>query len=83
MTLGKMTQTINSLKNQLSLLSTQERADLAYFLIHSLDEEVDTDNDVESAWDLELTRRMEEINRGIASGESSSDVFSQLREKYS
>jgi putative addiction module component (TIGR02574 family) len=59
----------------------QDRAELAYFLIHSLDEDVD--DDAEIAWDAELERRMQEITNGTASGEPSSNVFAELREKYS
>lgn len=62
-----MTETVEKLRLELSQLSIQERAELAYFLIHSLDEDVD--NDVEIAWDVELTRRMEDISSVIASGE--------------
>jgi putative addiction module component (TIGR02574 family) len=76
-----MTETAEKLKIELSQLSTKERAELAYFLIHSLDDEVDYD--VESVWDIELTRRMQEINSGIASGKPASQVFVELREKYS
>lgn len=76
-----MTETAEKLKIELSQLSVEERAELAYFLIHSLDEEVDYD--VERAWDVELTRRMQEINNGTASGEPSSQAFTDLREKYS
>jgi putative addiction module component (TIGR02574 family) len=76
-----MTETAEKLKIELSQLSTQERAELAYFLIHSLDEDVD--DGVESAWDIELTRRMQEIHSGTASGEPSNKVFTELREKYS
>jgi len=38
---------------------------------------------VEVAWDRELTRRLDEILSGKAIGESSNQVFSKLREKYS
>ncbi len=48
-----MTETAEKLKIELSQLSIAERAELASFLIHSLDEE--SDYDVESAWDVELT----------------------------
>ena len=47
-----MTETEKKLKLQLSQLSVQERAELAHFLIHSLNE------DVEIAWNAELARRM-------------------------
>jgi putative addiction module component (TIGR02574 family) len=75
-----MTETAEKLKIKLSQLSTKERAELAYFLIHSLDEEVD--DDVESAWEIELTRRMQEIDNGSAAGKPSHQVFTELREKY-
>jgi putative addiction module component (TIGR02574 family) len=78
---AKLTETAERLKLELSQLSVKDRAELAYFLIHSLDEEVD--NDVESAWDVELIRRMQEINEGTASGKPSNQVFTELREKYS
>lgn len=76
-----MTETAEKLKLELSQLSTKERAELAYFLIHSLEQEAD--DDVESTWDTELTRRMQEIRNGTASGEPSTQVFNELREKYS
>ena len=76
-----MTETAEKLKLELSQLSVKDRAELAYFLIHSLDEEVDYD--AESAWEVDLTRRMQEINKGTASGKPSDQVFTELREKYS
>jgi putative addiction module component (TIGR02574 family) len=76
-----MTEIAEKLKTELSQLSQEERAELAYFLIRSLDEEVDSD--VENAWDDELTRRLEAIDIGTASGKPASQVFADLREKYS
>jgi putative addiction module component (TIGR02574 family) len=77
----EMTETAEKLKIELSRLSIKERAELADFLIHSLDEEVDYD--VESAGDVELVRRMKGINNGTASGQPSHQVFTELREQYS
>lgn len=76
-----MTETAEKLKVELSQLSTEDRAELASFLIHSLDEEID--HEVESLWHVELTRRMQEINSGTASGKLSDQVFAELRQKYS
>jgi putative addiction module component (TIGR02574 family) len=76
-----MTETAEKLKAQLSQLSTQERAELAHFLIHSLDEGVDAD--VETVWDTELARRLEEIRSGNTVGEPADKVFAELRKKYS
>ncbi|MDZ8093624.1 MAG: addiction module protein [Nostoc sp. DedQUE05] len=59
----------------------EERAELAYFLSHSLDKEVDKDIDL--AWDIQLTQRLEDISSGIVSGEQSDKVFTELRDKYS
>jgi len=58
-----LTETAEKLKVQLRQLSTQERAELAHFLIHSLDEGVDAD--AGAAWDAELARRMGEIRSGV------------------
>jgi putative addiction module component (TIGR02574 family) len=76
-----MTEATENLKAQLSQLSMQERAELAHFLIHSLDEAVDAD--AEAAWDAELARRMEELRSGNAVGEPADKVFAELRKKYS
>ncbi len=76
-----MTETAEKLKSELSRLSLPERAELAYFLIHSLDEEVDAD--AEAALDAELAQRMEEIKSGKTVGEPADKVFAELREKYS
>ncbi|MEH2162611.1 MAG: addiction module protein [Nostoc sp.] len=76
-----MTEIVEKLRLELSQLSMQERAELAYFLIHSLDRDVD--DNAEFAWDVELTRRMKEIGSGTADGELSDKVFTELREKYS
>jgi hypothetical protein len=75
-----MTETAEKLKLELSQLSLQDRAELAYFLLHSLDEDVE--GDVENAWDDELTQRMQSIDNGTAVGETASQVLSDLREKY-
>ena len=76
-----MTETAEKIKSELSRLSLQERAELAYFLIHSLDEEVNAD--AEAAWDAELAQRTEEIKSGKAVGEPADKVFAEIREKYS
>lgn len=75
-----MTETAERLKSELSRLSPQERAELAHFLLHTLDE---PDRDVEAAWDAELANRLEEIKNGSAMGEPAAKVFSELREKHS
>jgi putative addiction module component (TIGR02574 family) len=81
-----MPTAIENLKAELAGLTEQERAELAHFLLDTLDNtEVDAtiDVDVEAAWDAELARRADEIQRGTAVGKPAEQVFAELREKYS
>jgi len=78
--LGNMSKTAEKLKSQLSQLPAKERAELAHFLLHSLD---DSNPEAEAAWDAELAERIQEIHSGKAIGEPAEKVFSELREKYS
>ena len=75
-----MSGSIDQLKSELLQLPTDQRAELAHVLIESLDEEADAD--VEAAWDAELARRTEQIDRREARGEPAESVFARLREKY-
>jgi putative addiction module component (TIGR02574 family) len=76
-----MIETVDEIKSKLSTLSPGERAALAHFLIHSLDDETDTDR--EAAWDVELAKRAKEIQSGNASGQLADKVFSDLLKKHS
>ncbi|MBI4326072.1 MAG: addiction module protein [Chloroflexi bacterium] len=76
-----MNATADKLRMELATLSDAERAELARFLIQSLDEGADAG--AESAWDAELERRAKEIRSGRATGEPADKVFSELRAKYS
>ena len=69
------------MRTVLATLTEAERADLAYFLIQSLDS--GSDMDAEAAWDAELERRVGEIKSGRESSESAHKVFSELRAKHS
>jgi putative addiction module component (TIGR02574 family) len=75
-----MSGSIEHLKSELLQLPTDQRAELAHVLIDSLDEDMDAD--VEAAWDSEVARRMEQIDRGEARGEPAETVFARLREKH-
>lgn len=80
-----MATAMEELKAELARLTEQERAELAQFLIDSLDgvgASEDADADVEAAWDAELARRADEIQQGMAIGKPAEQVFSELREKY-
>ena len=76
-----MSATVQELKNQLGTLPVAQRAELAHFLIESLDQE--PDSDAEAAWEKEVDRRVEEIKSGQVQGIPAEEVFAKLREKYS
>ena len=58
----------------------QERAQLAYTSITSIDE--NTELDLASAWDEELKKRIREIKQGKVKGIPAGEVFAKLEEKY-
>ena len=74
-----MTETVERLKNQASTLSVPERAELAYFLLSSLEPE---EAGVEEAWRAEVARRVAEIRSGQAIGRPLDDVLAELRERF-
>jgi putative addiction module component (TIGR02574 family) len=76
-----MTAKAERLKSELSELTPEDRAELARFLVQSLDEE--QEQDVEAAWDEELKRRAAEIEDGRVAGEPAEKVVRELRAKYS
>ena len=76
-----MSVTAEKIRTELAGLDAAERAELAHYLIQSL--ESGTDADAEAAWDAELARRAEEIRSGWAVGIPAEKVFSELRAKYS
>ncbi|MEX0716025.1 MAG: addiction module protein [Planctomycetaceae bacterium] len=75
-----MTEVAEKLKSEAAKLSPRDRAELARFLIDSLEEQVD--DDAEAAWDIELARRENEIRSGRAVGEPAAEVFARLRQKH-
>ena len=76
-----MSATTDEWKAELARLPVLQRAELARFLIDSLDQGEDAD--AEEAWDNELARRAEQIKNGTAKGEPADDVMAELREKHS
>jgi putative addiction module component (TIGR02574 family) len=76
-----MSATAERIRSELTALTPAERAELAHFLIASLEGE--SDSDAEKAWDAELAQRAEEIRSGSAVGYRAEDVFAELRAKHS
>ena len=57
-----MNTTAKRLYDDALQLPDSERAELAAWLIESLDPEVD--RDIDAAWDIEIKRRIEELDSG-------------------
>jgi putative addiction module component (TIGR02574 family) len=72
---------LEPIKDQLRSLSAAERADLAHFLIGSLDEAGEPN--APTLWDRELEKRVSEIDSGTATGAPAVEVFRAIREKHS
>ena len=72
-----MTDAVEQLKSRAITLSAAERADLAYFLLTSL--EVDEEG-AEDAWRKEIARRVTEIRSGQAVGRPIDEILAELRE---
>ena len=75
-----MTIALKELTNKVLSLPVQERAELAHSLIQSIDS--DAEQDVSSAWDVELEKRVSEIREGKVKGIPAEEVFAKLMEKY-
>jgi len=74
-----MDPTLDAWKAQLGALTPEERAELAHFLLNSL-EPADGD-DVEAAWDAEAARRVAEIRAGEAPGPDADAFLAELRRR--
>lgn len=74
-----MTPTLQELKNASSGLPAPERAELAQFLLRSLDNEEDS---WAEAWREELGRRLEDIQSGRVTGIPADEVLTKLLERY-
>jgi putative addiction module component (TIGR02574 family) len=73
-----MTLTLEELKSSASNLSKSDRANLASFLLTTIDPEpVEEDEE----WNIEMARRAEEILSGKAVGRPVEEVLAELRAK--
>ena len=77
-----MEATIDRLKSELSALPAGQRAEIAEFLLGSLDEGED-DTSVEDAWDEEAARRVEAMRRDDPACIPAETLFAEMRAKYS
>ena len=74
-----MSEGLESLKSQLSALTAKERAELAHFLIRSLED--GGEEGTEAAWQAELTRRVEDIDSGRVTGKPAEEILPELRDE--
>ena len=74
-----MNLSIEQLKIDLSGLPVAERADLAFYLLQSLEAD---DEGVQEAWRAELSRRITDIRTGKVVGKPVEHVLARLRETY-
>lgn len=72
-----MTDTLNELEQRAARLPPEERAQLALFLIRSL--EPSDEGDIEEAWRIEAEAHWAEIQRGEAETIPGADVFVDVR----
>jgi len=78
-----MQNTSSQLKSSALKLSKTERAKLAHWLILSLEEENDdTKSEIDTAWETEIEKRIEQVRAGTAKGEPSEKVFAKIRSRY-
>ncbi len=74
-----MTATLQDLKDASAALPSPQRAELAHFLLQSLETEEDG---WAEAWREELSRRLQDIRSGQLVGVPAEEVLNRLRERY-
>jgi len=75
-----MSEIVERMKEKLAQLDQKDRAELAHFLLVSLDDGEDAD--AEEAWDAELARRWEEFQSGRSVGVPWEVAMAELRAKH-
>lgn len=74
-----MSQDLLELEQKAAQLSLEERAQLALFLLETL--EPSEHGDIAEQWHIEAESRLAEIERGEASLVSAEDVFNKLHQR--
>jgi putative addiction module component (TIGR02574 family) len=77
-----MTAVVSQFIPLLAPLEVSDRADLASWLISSIEEPIERAEGYEQAWDEELEKRSRQIHAGEVAGVPSEEVFANLRHKY-
>ena len=72
-----MADLVLELSQQAQTLGAQDRARLAELLLDSIHQS--PDRTINDAWDAELLRRIDEVDRGVARLVPAEDAFAQVR----
>lgn len=72
-----MSDLVIELSQKAQTLRPEQRARLAELLLDSIHQSAD--RTVEDAWDEELQKRIDEVDRGVAQLVSAEEVFAQVR----
>jgi putative addiction module component (TIGR02574 family) len=78
-----MAHSLAEIEDDALSLSEEDRARLAVRLLTSLEEEVESPEEIEKLWLAEAERRFQELRDGVVQGVPARDVFVQLRAKLS
>jgi putative addiction module component (TIGR02574 family) len=74
-----MAQTRDEIERDALSLPTEDRAHLAVRLLDSLEETLESPEDMEKLWLAEANRRFKEFQDEVVGGISAGEVFSELR----
>ena len=74
-----MTLAVEQIKSQVGTLTQPERAELAHYLLISLESD---EPDTEENWRREITRRVADIRSGQVMGRSADEVLAELRVQH-
>lgn len=77
-----MTDLAQRLKSELGRLPESDRAELAHFLLHTLEPSPEVDTDSDAVWEAELGKRLLEIRENTLVGEPAEQVFAEMRKKH-
>lgn len=72
-----MVDLVFELSQKAQILDAHDRARLAELILDSI--HFNPDNAIDDAWDAELLRRIDEVDRGVAVLVSAEDAFAHVR----
>ena len=78
-----MAHSLPEIENNALRLPPEDRARLAVRLLASLEESVESAEDIEKLWIAEAERRFQELRSGAVEGIPARKVFAELRSKRS